>query len=59
MAKKTKLIDPKLDLERVDAFNNFMIRKGAFVRIGEQLVQNPAYPYSYQPLYEEFKKLHG
>lgn len=50
--------DAEMDFERVDKFNEFMISKGAFVRVGQQLIQNPAYPYSYAQLFEEFRKKH-
>lgn len=57
MAKKAvKIKDAKIDMDRVDAFNEFMIRKGAFVRVGTQLVQDPGYPYPYAQLFSEFEK---
>lgn len=59
MVKTGKIRDAEIDLAKVDAFNDFMIEKGAFVRIGDQLVQNPSYPYPYSQLFEEFKRKNG
>lgn len=55
---KTKIKNIEVDMKRIDDFNNFMLKKGAFVKVGDQIMQNPAYAYSYASLYEEFKKLY-
>lgn len=44
-------------IEDIDKFNQFMIERWAFIKTESwQVTINMAYPYSLEPLYDEYRK---